>query len=147
MMSASSVLVLRIRIGLARQELQRGLLFTCVQQCATLRLRPARGVRLPAFASARRALAQSAEAAAGLEEIRLKADATGDFSPQLQRRLSGRFFHKVRTSRRGDMMRRVSVGLVVGLLLYASPAFTQGGSAPAKARAAALEIPFESVPN
>ena len=33
----------------------------------------------------------------------------------------------------GDMMRRVSVGLVVGLLLYASPAFTQGGGAAAKA--------------
>jgi len=45
------------------------------------------------------------------------------------------------------MMRRVSVGLVVGLLLCAGPAFTQGGGAPAKARATTPEIPFESVPN
>src|SRR5204863_8160249 len=37
--------------------------------------------------------------------------------------------------------------LVVGLLLSAGPAFTQGGGAPAKARATTPEIPFESVPN
>ena len=43
-------------------------------------------------------------------------------------------------------MRRVRASVVVGLLLWAGPAFAQA-AAPAKAKAATPEIPFESVPN
>src|SRR5437867_387451 len=45
------------------------------------------------------------------------------------------------------MMQRVSAGVAVAVLLYAGAAFAQGGGAPAKAKATAPEIPFESVPN
>ncbi len=45
------------------------------------------------------------------------------------------------------MMRRPIACLVVGLLLSAGPAFAQGGGAPAKAKATAPEIPFDSVAN
>src|SRR5712692_3854183 len=45
------------------------------------------------------------------------------------------------------MMRRPIACLVVGLLLCAGPAFAQGGGAPAKAKATAPEIPFDSVAN
>ena len=47
-------------------------------------------------------------------------------------------------------MRRVSHGVVVGLLLWTvvtGHALAQGGGAPAKAKATAQEIPFDSVPN
>src|SRR5258705_13614073 len=45
------------------------------------------------------------------------------------------------------MMRRFTVCFVVGLLLIAGPVFAQGGGTPAKAKATAPEIPFDSVPN
>jgi len=45
------------------------------------------------------------------------------------------------------MMRRSTVCFVVGLLLFAGPVFAQGGGTPAKAKATAAEIPFDSVPN
>ena len=44
-------------------------------------------------------------------------------------------------------MRRVTISVVVGLLLWTGPVSTQGGGTPAKAKATAPEIPFESVPN
>jgi DNA-binding beta-propeller fold protein YncE len=44
-------------------------------------------------------------------------------------------------------MRPLPISVVVGLLLFSSSAFSQGGGAPAKARATAPEIAFESVPN
>jgi hypothetical protein len=44
-------------------------------------------------------------------------------------------------------MRRVTYCVVVGLLLLTGRGFTQGGGAPAKAKATTPEIPFESVPN
>ena len=47
------------------------------------------------------------------------------------------------------MMRRLIAPVVVGLLFYAVPALAQGpgSGAPAKARATAPEIPYDSVPN
>lgn len=42
-------------------------------------------------------------------------------------------------------MRRFGANVVVGLLLYAGPAFAQ--AAPAKAKASTPEIPYNSVPN
>src|SRR4030081_1596059 len=45
------------------------------------------------------------------------------------------------------MMRRSMLCLVVGLLLSAGSAFAQGSGAPAKAKATAPEIPFDSVSN
>jgi len=45
------------------------------------------------------------------------------------------------------MMRRSTVCFVVGLLLFAGSVFAQGGGTPAKAKATAPEIPFDSVPN
>src|SRR2546421_10842940 len=48
---------------------------------------------------------------------------------------------------REDMMRRLITFVVLGVLLAVGPAFAQGGGAPAKARATAPEIPFDSVPN
>jgi hypothetical protein len=45
------------------------------------------------------------------------------------------------------MKRRVSASVAVGVLLCSGAAFAQGGGTPAKARATAPEIAFESVPN
>src|SRR5580765_3277477 len=45
------------------------------------------------------------------------------------------------------MMRRSTVCFVVGLLLSAGSVFAQGGGTPAKAKATAPAIPFDSVPN
>lgn len=46
------------------------------------------------------------------------------------------------------MLRRSIISVVVGLLLYTGPAVVaQGGGGPAKAKATAPEIPFDSVPN
>jgi hypothetical protein len=46
-----------------------------------------------------------------------------------------------------EMMRRLIVGAVIGLLLGAVPAPAQPVAGPAKAKATAPEIPFDSVPN
>src|SRR5436190_12131968 len=57
-------------------------------------------------------------------------------------------FHALTGSdRRTKMLRRVTSSVVVGLLLSVGLAFAQGGGTPAKAKATAAEIPFESVSN
>jgi sugar lactone lactonase YvrE len=46
-----------------------------------------------------------------------------------------------------EVMQRSTFCLVVGLLLFAGSVFAQGGGTPAKAKATAPEIPFDSVAN
>ena len=45
------------------------------------------------------------------------------------------------------MMQRLTAGVIVGLLITAGPAFAQPVAGPAKAKATAPEIPFDSIPN